>query len=119
MSNKQQDSMKFEVGSLYEVKEDIVSLIMDPNNENEPHPLFKDNAEQACVTKGVKFYVTEVLEVEKDDEWPMITENQEDVVMEKSDSYTMKVLFPLIDQMGIVFLMSKMLERKEIVEVKE
>lgn len=93
--------------------------MMDPNNPNEPHPLFKDNAEQACLQKGCKFYVTEILEVEKDDEWPKITENQEDVVMEKATSYTMKALFPNIDQMAIVFLMDKMLQRKEIVEINE
>lgn len=108
---------KFKVNQLYRVDTEIVSILLDPQNPEEPHPLFKEDAEKAVLKQGVEFFVTKELEVEEKDEWPKITDSGDDVEMEKVDSYTLEALIPSQEQMAVLFLQSGMLARNEIVEV--
>lgn len=105
---------RFIEGKTYTISADIVSILLDPQNINDPHPMFKQDAEKAILSKGSVFTVEKILEVEKNDEWPIIKNN--DVEMEVTDSYTLLVDVKKTGKAG-AFLTSAMLERKEIEEV--
>lgn len=108
----------FKPQTLYRVAEPITGIILDPNNPDEPHPLFKENPDQAVLSQGVEFYVTEELENIPNDEWPRISEKQDDVEMEIRTGQVLRAMFPKTETLGIIYLQTGMAERLEIVEVK-
>ena len=105
---------RFIEGKTYTISADIVSILLDPQNINDLHPMFKQDAEKAILSKWSVFTVEKILEVEKNDEWPIIKNN--DVEMEATDSYTLLIDVKKVCKAG-AFLSSAMLERKEIEEV--
>lgn len=105
---------RFIEGKTYTISADIVSILLDPQNINDPHPMFKQDAEKAILSKGSVFTVEKILEIKKNDEWPIC--KNDDVEMEVTDSYTLLVDVKKTGKAG-AFLSNAMLEREEIEEV--
>lgn len=116
-TTEDQTPFLFKPQTLYRVEEQITGIILDPNNPDEPHPLFKENPEQAVLSQGVEFYVTEQLELIENDEWPRISEKQDDVEMEIRTGQVLRAMFPKTETLGIVYLQTGMFARGEIKEV--
>lgn len=106
----------FVVGKEYEITGNFRGMILDKDNPDDPHPMYKDNPEQCTLSKGDKFVVTEMKEVIENDEWPNIN-SLDDLEWDICTGYVMKAKIEKLGDEGTVYLTSAMLDRKEIVEV--
>lgn len=108
----------FVVGHKYETV-NLTEILIDPNNQNEPHPVFydKDRGGEGTLHPSDRFLVKEILEVIENDLWPLVTPNQESVYNEEGTGYVMKVKLDRMEEEAILYLYSGMCDRKEVFEV--
>jgi hypothetical protein len=111
--------MAFEIGKKYKIIDiTFVSLLLDPNNKNNPHPLLLTDPKNAFLLQNDTFEIIEIINTIENDSWPIVLENKETIEFKKTVSYLVKVYVDKINNYAIIFLSQLMLDKQNIIEIQ-